>query len=177
MGDKHYIISEISQITGLEPHVLRYWEDELELNIPRNSLGHRYYTDEHVQLFSRIREMKEKGYQLKAIKSELFGIMEEKTQVSVAPDKMEQFKSIISGIVNESLRDNNVILEDELTYKVSDKVIKEMDYLLRLKEEAEEERYKKLDETIRNCQRSGKEAAAGLEGKNRKKRKKFRRVK
>lgn len=44
-------------------------------------------------------------------------------------------------------------MQDELSYKVSDKVIKEMDYLLRMKEDAEEERYKRLDETIRNCQK------------------------
>jgi hypothetical protein len=40
-----------------------------------------------------------------------------------------------------------------------------MDYLLRMKEEMEEERFKRLDETIRNCQRSNKEAAAGKESR------------
>jgi hypothetical protein len=32
-----------------------------------------------------------------------------------------------------------------------------MDYLMRMREEAEEDRYKRLDETIRNCQRLAKE--------------------
>ena len=57
------------------------------------------------------------------------------------------------------------------TAGVSDKVIKEMNYLVRMKEEAEEERYKKLDETIRSCQKSNREAAAGSEPKAKKKRK------
>lgn len=47
---------------------MRYWEDELELNVPRNELGHRYYTKENIQEFQRIKELKEQGYQLKAIR-------------------------------------------------------------------------------------------------------------
>lgn len=43
---------------------------------------------------------------------------------------------------------------------MSDNVLKEMDYLMRVREEREDERFKKLDETIRLTQRSRKEAAA-----------------
>ena len=71
---KRYLISEASVMTGLEAHVLRYWEEELGLLIPRNELGHRYYTEEHLNILTRAKEMKSKGYQLKAIKSELFGM-------------------------------------------------------------------------------------------------------
>lgn len=45
---KRYLISEASAITGLEAHVLRYWEEELGMKIPRNELGHRYYTDTEI---------------------------------------------------------------------------------------------------------------------------------
>lgn len=221
MGDRRYIISETSARTGLESHVLRYWEDELGLKIPRNELGHRYYTEEHIKLFCKIKELKEKGYQLKAIKSELEGKSElslklddtkpetpppetaeaEKTtsdrpqesegavscvestavSASVTPerepahmDKLEQFRAIIGGIVTESLRENNVVLQDGISYSVSEKVIKEMDYLLRLKEESEDERFKKLDEAIRSCQRSSREAAAYSEGRGWKRKRKRR---
>lgn len=181
MENRRYIISEASQKTGLEPHVLRYWEEELGLEIERNELGHRYYSEEQLNLLCRVKELKQKGYQLKAIKSELLENRElpavtECGQVKQRPsseDKMEQFKAIISGIVAQTLRENNVLLGQEISHTVGDKVIKEMDYLLRVKEEAEEERYKKLDETIRSCQKSNKEAAAGKESKFRKKRKKF----
>ena len=47
---KRYLISEASAMTGLEAHVLRYWEEELGLLIPRNELGHRYYTEEHLNI-------------------------------------------------------------------------------------------------------------------------------
>lgn len=40
-----------------------------------------------------------------------------------------------------------------------------MDYLLRLKEEREEERYKKFDEVLRNYQKGNREAAAATEKK------------
>lgn len=52
-------------------HVLRYWEEELELNIPRNELGHRYYREEEIQLLHCIKELKNKGFQLKAVKEVL----------------------------------------------------------------------------------------------------------
>lgn len=177
MEDRRYIISEAVAKIGLEAHVLRYWEEELGLVVPRNELGHRYYTEELIEQFKKIKELKEKGYQLKAIKSELYSdksivpaVNEQVSLVSSNVDKMEQFKNIIGGIVTQSLRENNSVFGRELSHTVSDKVIKEMDYLLRLKDEAEEDRYKRLDETIRNCQRSNREAAAGRE--NKKKRRK-----
>lgn len=172
MDDRRYLISEVSQKTGLEAHVLRYWEEELGLNIPRNELGHRYYTGEHIELFNRVKEMKGKGYQLKAIKPQIIEVDENNTVHTSQPqDKMEQFKAIIGEIVTEALRENNGVLQDEMSYKVSDKVIKEMDYLLRLKEETEEERFKRLDETIRNCQKSNKEVAAGRESRKKRRKK------
>lgn len=174
MSERRYLISEVSQKTGLEAHVLRYWEEELGLEIPRNELGHRYYTSEHIELFNRVKEMKDKGYQLKAIRPKIMENCQvtEPDNIVHMPrpqDKMEQFKAIIGGIVTDALRENNIVLQDEMSGRVSEKVIKEMDYLLRLKEESEEERYKRLDETIRSCQRSNKEVAAGRESKKRRK--------
>ena len=68
MEKVRYMISDASSMVNVESHVLRYWEDELELNIPRNEMGHRYYTQENIKEFQYIKELKEKGYQLKAIK-------------------------------------------------------------------------------------------------------------
>lgn len=68
MEKVRYMISDAASIVNVESHVLRYWEDELELDIPRNEMGHRYYTNENIQEFQRIKELKEQGYQLKAIR-------------------------------------------------------------------------------------------------------------
>ena len=71
MDEVHYLISDASRKVDVEAHVLRYWEEELELGIPRNEMGHRYYTDFHIRLFKQAKNLKEKGYQLKAIKHAL----------------------------------------------------------------------------------------------------------
>ena len=47
MEKVRYMISDASSMVNVESHVLRYWEDELELNIPRNEKRHRNYTQEN----------------------------------------------------------------------------------------------------------------------------------
>ena len=69
--ETRYTVRQTVEMTGVKSYVLRYWEEELELGIPRNEMGHRYYTDFHIRLFKQIKELKEKGYQLKAIKHAL----------------------------------------------------------------------------------------------------------
>ena len=84
MDEVHYLISDASRKVDVEAHVLRYWEEELELAIPRNEMGHRYYTDFHIRLFKQVKNLKEKGYQLKAIKTALAKTLDAKGE-SVAP--------------------------------------------------------------------------------------------
>ncbi len=69
--EKNYMISDASKLVEVENHVLRYWEEELELKIPRNEMGHRYYRESDIQKLRRIKELKEQGFQLKAIKKVL----------------------------------------------------------------------------------------------------------
>ncbi|NLK28303.1 MAG: transcriptional regulator, partial [Clostridiales bacterium] len=88
-------------------------------------------------------------------------------------DKMEQFKSIMNDIILSALKENNAELTEEIGANVTEGVIKEMKFLLRLQEEKQEERFRKLDTTIRDYQKSRMLAAAGLEIKSRKKSKFF----
>ena len=62
------LISDAAKRVKVEAHVLRYWEEELGLPIKRNELGHRYYTEEDVKRFQEIKDLKERGLQLKAIR-------------------------------------------------------------------------------------------------------------
>ena len=62
------LISDAAKEVCVESHVLRYWEEELGLTIQRNEWGHRFYTKEDVEKFKRIKDLKERGLQLKAIK-------------------------------------------------------------------------------------------------------------
>ena len=68
MEETRYMISDAAKKVEVEAHVLRYWEEELELPIARNEMGHRYYTEENIRIFQSIKELKERGFQLKAIK-------------------------------------------------------------------------------------------------------------
>ncbi len=222
MSEKRYIISDASKQVDVEAHVLRYWEEELALEIPRNEMGHRYYTEENIKLLKNIKVLKDQGFQLKAIKMVLpelinsgesnldymLGLKEElnnkvleeeakaskeaevkcteklpvcaeqqqeiPSPVPVSEDKLQQFQVIMTNIISRALVENNPQLGQEISERVSDNVLKEMDYLMRMQDEKEEQRYKKLDETIRSYQKGRMEAAAASE--NTKKVKKKRRL-
>ena len=90
MAEARYLISDAAKKVDVESHVLRYWEEELELNIPRNEMGHRYYTDYHIRLFRRVKELKEKGYQLKAIKGVLDRLNGVSGEITITEEDMER---------------------------------------------------------------------------------------
>lgn len=173
-----YMISDAANIVNVESHVLRYWEEELELTIPRNEMGHRYYTEENIAQFQKIKEWKEKGYQLKAIRmmihsgescgeggdvsggiQEVYGVQQPmisgKTHNNSALNtvKLEQFQNMMVGIVRQAVEENNQALGKEVGLQVGDRVLKEMNYLMREQDEAEEERFRKLDAAIRTHQK------------------------
>lgn len=183
MEKVRYMISDAANIVKVESHVLRYWEEELELNIPRNELGHRYYTKENIQEFQKIKELKEQGYQLKAIRmivhnlpvdtqQDFLPVEEKKPDLrQVLPDetkkqeklmsqpshqsildnteKMAQFTELMTEIVGKALAANNQDLSKTISNDVGEQVLKEMNYLMREREEADEERFRKLDAAIR----------------------------
>lgn len=62
-------IKEAAKQLHVETHVLRYWEDELKLDIKRNAQGHRYYDDRDIRLFESVKAMKEEGLMLKDIRN------------------------------------------------------------------------------------------------------------
>ncbi len=57
--DKLYFkIGEVSEILGLEPYVLRYWETEFPVLSPKKSgTGHRLYRRKDVELLLRIKHL------------------------------------------------------------------------------------------------------------------------
>lgn len=207
MDDTHYSISEAGKLVGVESHVLRYWEDELQLNIPRNGKSHRYYTGLHIRLFQKIKELKEKGYQLKAIEQVLNKMLEgdenvdvdeilEKNAVHIlkegsaekpddkAPglrvlpkpseegtvinqEKLDQFQEIMNHIIGnaigQAMKQSSEAMSSEISRQVSNHMVQELEYMMRVNDEREEERFKMLDETLRTYQRESKgkaEAAA-----------------
>lgn len=195
MGETRYMISDMAKKVDVEAHVLRYWEEELEIGISRTELGHRYYTEEDVSLFLKIKELKERGLQLKAIKvliprlekkkeaceereevpEEPVILSEEKKDggtptetlpaIGPDPDKLKQFENIVTGIFRQVIQDNNA----ELECRITDSVAKEMNLLMQMREEKEEERFRRLDETIRTYQKNRQLVAAAKEPELKKK--------
>ena len=68
MGEVRFMISEAAKQVKVEAHVLRYWEEELDLTIGRTEMGHRYYTKDDIQLFRCIKKLKDEGMLLKDLK-------------------------------------------------------------------------------------------------------------
>lgn len=100
---EHIMISDAAKEVQVETHVLRYWEEELELPIQRNKQGHRCYTEEDIECFRKIKYMKEQGLQLKAIKTAIekentrmifpkILIQTEKGEVQMAKDEVQTEK-------------------------------------------------------------------------------------
>ena len=186
MDAKRYMISDAAKMVDVESHVLRYWEDELELPIERNEMGHRCYTEDNIQMFHQIKELKEQGFQLKAIKV----LLPEMEQGNVPPaivrepeppveldDKMQQFQVILGKVVSQAIRENQQEMGKELSHQVSTQVVKEMDYLFRLQEEREEHHFKKLDELIRSSQKQRKILSLGKKATKKAKEPKIKEIK
>jgi DNA-binding transcriptional MerR regulator len=54
----YYSIGEVSKITDLEPHVLRYWESEFpQLKPSKNKAGNRTYRVKDIQLILLIKKL------------------------------------------------------------------------------------------------------------------------
>lgn len=67
--NKGYTISEASELIGFANHVLRFYEKEFEIEIPRNKSGHRYYTYVEIEKFLYIKTLKDRGLSNKQIKT------------------------------------------------------------------------------------------------------------
>ena len=180
MKETYYQIKEAAAKVGVESHVLRYWEEELKMDIHRNEMGHRYYTEKDIEVLSKVRDLKEKGLQLKAIRNYLEMRRKQITEKQVKKDnqiaavamsetdkkqenettknemipvhqraltneeKMEQFQQIMNRILSNAIQENN-----ELIGKTAG------EHAARA-----EERYRKLDQTLREIQQARLEAAA-----------------
>ena len=181
MGEVHYMISEAAKRVNVETHVLRYWEEELSLSIGRTEMGHRYYTEDDIQLFCCIKELKEQGIQLKELKGLIPDMLrtrdilklqkEPKEELTVSnstveeqPDmpsneSLEKIQSQIEEVFQNAMLENNKILEESVSQAISQTILKEMNYLFQAQDRQEEDRYKKLDHLIRQQQTYRKESS------------------
>jgi DNA-binding transcriptional MerR regulator len=108
-----YTIREAAQMVGVETHVLRYWEDELEVDIKRNEMGHRIYSDIDIKIMRRVKTLKDKGILLKAIKKlvhEMYIKLETETKEDINTinrNKKEQSDKEQNGSEQISIEQNS----------------------------------------------------------------------
>ena len=151
--EKQYKISEMTKLINVEAHVLRYWEEELQLPIKRNELGHRYYTEDDKELFLRVKQLKEKGIQLKGIRNILDIPQEdevihtdlpqivEKPSLSFTDNKEEKsyrLQMLLKGLIQEAVEESN----EKLAEDIKECLVKELDYQFRVAGEEEEQHRK-----------------------------------
>lgn len=160
-----YTIKDAAKKVQVEAHVLRYWEEELRLPIGRNELGHRFYTEKDVELLGHVREWKQQGLQLKAIRL----MLSEDGRLAVPQEVVQQVQSMVeTGAVQApksedgaTLPSIEAILLDERSAKAAKLqlllenlvsrtvqesnavILKELDFQFRQMEENAQEREKK----------------------------------
>lgn len=70
---RYFTIGEVSELCGVKPHVLRYWEQEFDQLRPMKRRGNRrYYQHHEVMLVRHIRELLyEQGYTISGARNKL----------------------------------------------------------------------------------------------------------
>jgi len=54
----YFSISEVAEMTGVKPHVLRYWESEFpDLRPKKNRAGNRSYREKDIKMVMTIRDL------------------------------------------------------------------------------------------------------------------------
>ena len=89
--DKLYFkIGEVSELLGVEPYVLRYWETEFPGLSPKKSgTGHRLYRRKDVELLLRIKHLlREKRFTIEGARQSL--LAEGKSLKLRAPKRVQQ---------------------------------------------------------------------------------------
>jgi DNA-binding transcriptional MerR regulator len=74
-GKRYFTIGEVSELCGVKPHVLRYWEQEFPSLKPVKRRGNRRYYQRHdVILIRQIRSLLyEQGYTIGGARQKLAG--------------------------------------------------------------------------------------------------------
>lgn len=138
---KIYSIKELSKILDISDHTVRKYEKDFNLKIPRNELGHRYYTDGELEVFKRILDWKAKGFNKETI-NKLLGrsveAMEQKESAAelVTVDKLTgaELKDLMAKEIGDILSEREERLQEQYEEKLN--VMKE-DLESKMEEELE----------------------------------------
>ncbi|MEO5358025.1 MAG: MerR family transcriptional regulator [Nitrospirae bacterium YQR-1] len=103
-----YKIGEVSQITGLEPYVLRYWETEFVFLMPRKGKsGQRMYQKKDIELLLDIKRLLyDERFTIEGVRKKLAGrlVDEEAEQSDTCTRDVKDARATIE-LVKSRLRD------------------------------------------------------------------------
>jgi len=109
----YYTIGEVKEITEIEPHVLRYWENEFPTLKPRKSnSGKRSYTRKDIDTIKHIKRLLYgEKFTIKGAKNKIKGIETEsklKKKPRVKLNKVAQAEStqLIFGEIEQNIHKN-----------------------------------------------------------------------
>ncbi len=98
---RYFTIGEVSELCGVKPHVLRYWEQEFTQLKPVKRRGNRrYYQHHEVLLIRRIRDLLyEQGFTISGARNRLDDMVSGSGRVQAA--RTEQGKVDLTAIRSE----------------------------------------------------------------------------
>ncbi|HEY4646974.1 MAG TPA: MerR family transcriptional regulator [Steroidobacteraceae bacterium] len=99
-GKRYFTIGEVSDLCGVKPHVLRYWEQEFPQLKPVKRRGNRrYYQRQDVIVIRQIRSLLyEQGFTIGGARNRLTGD-EAREDLSVSAQIVRQLKTELEEIL------------------------------------------------------------------------------
>ena len=99
-GKRYFTIGEVSELCGVKPHVLRYWEQEFPQLKPVKRRGNRRYYQRHdVIMIRQIRSLLyEEGFTIGGARQRLSG-EEAKEDVSQSQQIIRQLRSELEDVL------------------------------------------------------------------------------
>lgn len=101
----YYSIGEVCDITGLKPHVLRYWESQFEVLSPnKNRAGNRVYRPKDIEVVLLVKNLLyEEKYTIEGARQRLLemrqaGELAEERQVVLDPEFLSIMKEELTGL-------------------------------------------------------------------------------
>jgi DNA-binding transcriptional MerR regulator len=107
---RYFTIGEVSELCGVKPHVLRYWEQEFNQLKPVKRRGNRrYYQHHEVMLIRRIRELLyEQGFTISGARNRL---LSEGGEPYLTQPEVEVVESVDLASIKKELADIFAILK------------------------------------------------------------------
>lgn len=122
-----FSIGEVAGKLGVNKQTLRKWEKDFNLKVPRNEMGHRYYTEYEVEILENIQNMKDEGANIRVInkilsRSETAKEQREQALELVTLDKLtgKELKEMMIEQISDIVVEREVELKKEYESKIDD---------------------------------------------------------